>query len=114
MNLAFFFIEEFALVQNSVSPSICQWRLKMRVYYWFISAFLLLPAVITAQFSSAHEGDTGAFKDTSGGSGGMNGAAAGYGAGWWFWTLLLLAILLTIVWWAVRAGGSSKQGRNRT
>ena len=88
----------------------------MRVYYWLISAFLLLPAVIMARFFSVQEGDTGALKDTSGGMNGMDGAgaAAGYGAGWWFWTLLLLAILLTIVWWAVRAGGSSKSGQNKT
>ena len=80
----------------------------MRIYYWLISTFLLLPVVIMAQ------SDTGALNDTSNGSGGMNGAGAGYGAGWWFWTLLLLAILLTIVWWAVRAGSSTKSGQKRT
>ena len=82
----------------------------MRIYYWLISAFLLLPVVIMAQ------SDTGALNDTANGSdgmNGMNGAGAGYGAGWWFWTLLLLAILFTIVWWAVRAG-NTKSGRKRS
>ncbi|MCL2689264.1 MAG: hypothetical protein FWE57_05385 [Chitinispirillia bacterium] len=81
----------------------------MRIYYWLISAFLLFPALITAQ------NDTGALRDTAGGSNGMNGmGATGYGAGWWFWTLLLLAILFTIVWWAVRAGSSAKPGRKKS
>jgi len=82
-------------------------EIKMRIYYWIISTFLLLPAVIMAQ------NDTGALNDTAGN--GMNGAgAAGYGAGWWFWTILLLVILFTIVLWAVRAGGSAKSGQKRS
>ena len=82
----------------------------MRIYYWLISMFLILPVVIMAQ------SDTGTHRDTSGGMNGMDGAGAatGYGAGWWFWTILLLAILFTIVWWAVRAGSHAKPGRKKS